>query len=120
MQDPPKDLRKKILGRKGEDLTCRYLKKRRYKILKRNYKTPFGEADIIAMSPDGYTCFVEVKTRETDAFGLPAEAVTREKQVRYRKMAAFWCGLKREEVPVRFDVASISEGELEYFENAFI
>ena len=51
---------------------------------------------------------------------MPAEAVTREKQARYRKMAAFWCGLKREEVPVRFDVASISEGELEYFENAFI
>ena len=120
MQDPPKDLRKKILGRKGEDLTCRYLKKRRYKILKRNYKTPFGEADIIAMSPDGYTCFVEVKTRETDAFGLPAEAVTREKQRRYRMIANSWCNALRREVPVRFDVAAILDGEIEYFENAFI
>ena len=120
MQNSPQDLRKKILGRKGEDLTCKYLKKHGYKILKRNYKTPFGEADIVAMSPDGYTCLVEVKTRETDAFGLPAEAVTREKQRRYRMMAKYWCSVQREEVPIRYDVASVFEGEIEYFENAFI
>ena len=120
MQNSPQDLRNKILGRKGEDIACKYLKKHRYKILKRNYKTPFGEADIVAMSPDGYTCFIEVKTRESDAFGLPAEAVTREKQRRYRMMAGFWCMALREEVPVRFDVASVYEGEIEYFENAFL
>ncbi len=119
MPDSPKDLRKKILGRKGENLICKYLKKHGYKILKRNYVTPFGEADIVAFK-DGYTCFVEVKTRETDAFGLPAEAVTREKQRRYRKIAEFYCTVLREEVPVRFDVASVFEGEIEYFENAFI
>ena len=119
MQNSPKDLRKKILGRQGEELTCRYLKKHRYRILERNFVTPFGEADIVAMSPDGYTCFIEVKTRETDAFGLPAEAVTREKQRRYRQMAGLWCARMRREVPIRFDVASVWEGELEYFENAF-
>ena len=120
MQNSPQDLRKKILGRKGEALTAKYLKRHGYKILKRNYKTPFGEADIVALSPDGYTCFVEVKARETDAFGLPAEAVTREKQRRYRMMAKSWCGMLREEVPIRFDISSVFEGEIEYFENAFI
>ena len=120
MQNSPKDLRKKVLGRKGEELTCKYLKKRGYKILKRNYRTPFGEADVVAMSPDGYTCFVEVKTRATDAYGLPAEAVNRDKQRRYRMMANYWCGAHQEEVPVRFDVAAILEGEIEYLENAFI
>ncbi len=119
MQDSQKDLRKKILGRQGEDLTCKYLKKHRYKILKRNYTTPFGEADIVAKSPDGYICFVEVKARETDAFGLPTEAVTREKQRRYRLMAQYWCLGLGKEVPVRFDVASVWKGELEYFENAY-
>ena len=83
MQNSPKDLRNKILGRKGEDAACRYLKKHGYKILKRNYVTPFGEADIVARKGDTY-CFVEVKTRESDAFGLPTEAVNREKQRRYR------------------------------------
>lgn len=120
MQNSPQDLHKKLLGRKGENLTVAFLKKRGYKILRRNYKTPFGEADIVAMSPDGYTCFVEVKARETDAFGLPAEAVTKAKQQRYRKMAGFWCATLGEEVPIRFDVASVFEGEIEYFENAFI
>ena len=88
--------------------------------MEKNYTTPFGEADIVAKSKDGYTCFVEVKTRETDAFGLPAEAVTRAKQQRYRQIANFWCNTLRREVPVRFDVAAILDGEIEYFENAFI
>ena len=120
MQDPSPNFHKKILGREGEDLTVKYLKKHRYKILKRNFKTPFGEADIVAMSPDGYTCFVEVKARETDAFGLPTEAVDRRKRERYRMMAKFWCELQKREVPIRFDVSSVFEGEIEYFEDAFI
>ena len=69
---------------------------------------------------DGYTVFVEVKARESDSFGLPSEAVTRAKRQRYRQIAAFYCTSVREEVPVRFDVASIYEGEIEYFENAYI
>ena len=120
MQNSPKDFRKKVLGRKGEDLTCKYLKKQGYKILKRNYNTPFGEADIVAKSPDGYICLVEVKARETDSFGLPTEAITRAKQERYRKMARFYCATLREEVPIRFDVASVFEGGMYYFESAFI
>ena len=120
MQNSPQDLRKKLLGRKGEALTAKYLKKHGYKLLARNYTTPFGEADIVALSPDGYTCFVEVKTRESDAFGLPAEAVDREKQHRYRRIALYYCSAMKREIPVRFDVASVWEGELEYFENAYI
>lgn len=118
MQNSPKDLRNKILGRKGEDAACKYLKKHGYKILKRNYTTPFGEADIVARKGDTY-CFVEVKARESDAFGLPAEAVNREKQRRYRMIAGYFCSYMREEVPIRFDVAAIYEGGLEYFENAY-
>ena len=120
MQDPSQNFHQKLLGRQGEDLTVKYLKRHRYKILKRNFKTPFGEADIIARSPDGYTCFVEVKARETDAFGLPTEAVDRRKKERYRMMAKFWCELQKKEVPIRFDVSSVYEGKIEYFENAYI
>ena len=119
MQNSPQDFRRKILGRKGEDAACNYLKKHGYKILKRNYTTPFGEADIVAQKGDVY-CFVEVKARESDAFGLPTEAVNREKQRRYRMIAGYFCSCLREEVPVRFDVAAIYEGGLEYYENAFI
>lgn len=119
MQNSPKDLRNKILGRKGEELACRYLKKHGYQIIEQNYSTPFGEADIIAFKDDTY-CFVEVKTRTQDGYGLPAEAVDRRKQRRYRRIAEYFCACMKEEVPIRFDVASVYEGKIEYFENAYI
>lgn len=119
MPHPPKNFHNKVLGRQGENATVGYLKKRGYRIVARNFETPFGETDIIA-EKGGVYAFVEVKLREHDAFGLPAEAVTREKQRKYRLMAGFFCCRLKREVPVRFDVSAIFEGGLEYFENAFI
>ena len=119
MQNSPKDLRKKILGRRGEDLAAKYLKARGYKILERNYKTPFGEADLVAFK-DGVYCFVEVKTRTQDAFGAPSEAVDSRKRERYRKIAASYCLMLGEEVNVRYDVAAIMSGEVDYLEGAFV
>ena len=118
MPDSSQDLRNKILGRKGENLTRRYLKRRGYKIIARNYATPFGEADIVARKGDTY-CFVEVKTRTEDAFALPSEAVNAAKRRRYYNIARYCCAARGEEVPVRFDVASVTDGRLEYFENAY-
>ena len=119
MQNSPQDFRKKVLGRNAEELTAKYLKKHGYKVLHRNYQTPYGEADIIAFK-DGYYCLVEVKARGSDVFGLPTEAVDERKRERYRKIAAYFCMTKRTEVPIRFDIASVFEGGLEYFENAYI
>lgn len=118
MQNSPQDFRNKVLGRKAEELTAKYLKKHGYKIVERNYKTPFGEADIIAFK-NGYYCFVEVKARESDAFGLPSEAVNERKRERYRKIALYFCMTKKCEVPCRFDISSVLEGDIEYFENAY-
>ena len=49
MQNSPQDLHKKVLGRKGEKLVEQYLKKQGCKLLEKNYKTPFGEADLIVL-----------------------------------------------------------------------
>lgn len=119
MQNSPQDLRKKLYGRGAEQDVGKFLKKRGYRILAHNYVTPFGEADLVAQSRDGYTCFVEVKARRTDTFGSAPEAVTYGKQLRYRRIAAFWCAALKREVPVRFDVAAVSEDGIEYFEDAF-
>ena len=119
MQNSPQDFRKKVLGRNAEERTAKYLKKNGYKLIARNYKTPYGEADIVALK-DGYYCFVEVKARESDVYGLPTEAVDERKRERYRKIALYFCTTKRTEVPVRFDIASVYEGGLEYYENAYI
>ena len=84
--------------------------------IKENYGT--DAADIIAKKGDTY-CFVEVKTRAGEILALPSEAVGRAKRQRYHNMARYFCAMLREEVPIRFDVAAVLDGKLEYYENAY-
>lgn len=66
-------------GTKGEDLACEYLIKNGYKIIARNvHFSKFCEIDIIAQYKSK-TVFIEVKTRKTDSFGTPLEAITNTK-----------------------------------------
>ncbi len=119
MPHSPQDLHKKLLGKKGEGLVAKYLKKQGYKLLRRNYTTPFGEADIIAEDGDEIA-FVEVKTRTSDRFGTPSEAVGGDKQRRYRQIAYCYALEQGEEPNARFDVAEVYEdGRIEYIKGAF-
>ena len=119
MSHSPQDVHKKVLGRKGEKLVEDYLKKQGLKIVKRNYRTPFGEADIIAEDGDEIA-FVEVKTRESLAYGAPADAVGKQKQQRYKKIAEFYWIRTGEEPNARFDVAEVyPDGRIEYIKYAF-
>ena len=119
MSDSPQDLHKKILGRKGEKLVEKYLKKQGCKILERNYRTPFGEADLIVEDGDEIA-FVEVKTRTSVSYGTPAEAVGPEKQRRYRQIAQCYWLKEGEEPNARFDVAEVyGDGRIEYIKHAF-
>lgn len=73
------------LGNAGEDLACRYLQKEGYKILERNkHYSRFCEIDIIAKYKNTHI-FVEVKTRKSDAFGTPFEAITKTKYENIKK-----------------------------------
>jgi putative endonuclease len=119
MSHSPQDVHKKILGRKGEQLVVSYLKKQGCKILKTNYRTPFGEADIIAQDGEE-VAFVEVKTRTSDSYGQPSEAVGKDKQQRYRRIAECYWLQTGEEPNARFDVAEVyGNGEIEYIKYAF-
>ena len=119
MPDSPQDLHKKILGRKGEKQALQFLKKQGYKLLKTNYRTPFGEADIV-MKDGEEIVFIEVKTRSGDAYGAPREAVGSVKQQRYYKIAeCYWLETKIEP-NARFDVVEVyANGGVEHFKNAF-
>ena len=66
------------LGDLGEEIASNYLKKKGYKILERQYKSQYGEIDIIAEHKKTLV-FVEVKARRSDDFGLPEEAVDERK-----------------------------------------
>ena len=119
MPHSPQDVHKKVLGRKGEKLVADYLKKQGCKILEKNYRTPFGEADIIVEDGEEIV-FVEVKTRTSNSYGQPSEAVGKEKQRRYRRIAeCFWLQTGKEP-NARFDVVEVwADGKIEHIKNAF-
>ena len=119
MQNSPQDVHKKVLGRAGEKRGVKFLKKCGYQILAVNYKTPFGEADIVAK--DGETIvFCEVKTRLSDAFGAPAEAVGVVKERRYIRIAQYFLmKAGRDDVPVRFDVLEVFQKTVRHIIGAF-
>ncbi|MFZ5997066.1 MAG: YraN family protein [Nitrospirota bacterium] len=93
-------------GRHGEDIAVDYLKEKGYLLLHRNYRTPLGEADIIARDNDAVV-FVEVKSRTSTAFGQPFEAVNFRKQEKLKKIALYYLKHNNIQAPVRFDVISI-------------
>lgn len=69
---------KKTIGNYGESLAIRYLLVKGYNILDNHFSSRFGEIDIIAQK-EGRIHFIEVKTRTSDYFGLPEEAMTKMK-----------------------------------------
>lgn len=95
------------LGKRGEDVAVRLLRRKGYKIVARGHRSGFGELDIVAV--DGRTIvFVEVKTRRHTGAGTPAEAVTREKQRRVAAAALSYLRLHGlTEYTARFDVVAI-------------
>lgn len=64
-----------LAGSEGEDRACEYVMKRGYRVLHRNYRIRGGEIDIVARSGE-YLVFIEVKTRWSHEFGLPADSMT--------------------------------------------
>ena len=98
---------KDVLGRRGEDLAARYLEQQGLVVLSRNWRCRFGELDVVATDADRLVV-VEVKTRSGTRFGEPAEAVTRRKQARIRRVANAWLAAHHVRwCEVRFDVLSI-------------
>lgn len=95
------------LGKRGEEAAAGLLKDNGYRILIRNYRTKLGEIDIIATDKDTI-CFIEVKTRQSDRFGLPSEAISESKQRQISKTALTF--LKEKNLldkKARFDIVSV-------------
>ncbi len=95
------------LGRQGEDLAVRALKKKDYRILAIRERSRLGEIDIVAR--DGKVLvFVEVKTRRGHRFGTPLEAVDHRKQKKLTRLALAYAVRRGwSESPIRFDVVGV-------------
>ncbi|MBM4276913.1 MAG: YraN family protein [Deltaproteobacteria bacterium] len=116
-------MQKKELGKKGEEIALRFLKKNGYRILEKNYICKMGEMDIIGKEKDTLV-FIEVKTRTSTEFGPPQLAVNSRKQKQLSRVALNYLNEKRlKDVKARFDVVAIllrqKEEEIELIRDAF-
>lgn len=111
---------RRALGASGEQLAADWYLRNGYEVVARNWRCRDGELDLVVRRGRAFA-FCEVKTRTSDMFGAPVEAVTRQKQVRLRHLAARWlddhAGVRATEI--RFDVASVLAGQLEIVQGAF-
>ncbi|TQS44316.1 YraN family protein [Cryptosporangium phraense] len=98
---------KEAVGAYGERVAVRHLQQAGLVVLDRNWRCSDGELDIVARDGDTLV-FCEVKTRRSDAYGVPAEAVVAAKVLRLRRLAAQWIRASGVHPDVvRFDVVSV-------------
>ena len=110
---------RRALGARGEEAVAAWYADRGYEVVARNWRCREGELDLIVRRNRTFV-FCEVKTRSSDAFGAPVEAVNRTKQMRLRHLAARWLAdTPMRPTDIRFDVASVLAGQIEVVEGAF-
>lgn len=102
----------KLFGQKGEDEAARYLSINGFKVLERNFRIRNGEVDIIAVDESikpHALVFVEVKTRFSDSYGDPLEAINYYKMQGLRRTALFY-QLKHPKLPqlLRLDAVAVT------------
>lgn len=107
----------KQIGDKGEDLAVKYLKKKKYEIITRNFRTRYGEIDIIAIDED-MLVFIEVKAKSSDKFGSPADMITPKKLDKIKKTAKHYLQEKElGNIPWRIDAILIKDEKLEHLKS---
>ncbi len=109
-------------GKEGEEIAVKFLEKKGYKILERNWKMGKNEIDIIAKEGK-YIVVVEVKARHSNFAGEPETAVTRDKQRSLIRAANAYVRKMNYEEEVRFDIVSIlvvkGQEQINHIEDAF-
>lgn len=111
------------IGRMGENIANRYLRAEGYEILETNFRTRYGELDIVAQT-EGTIVFIEVRTRTSAILGSSWESITFFKQQQVRRMASIYLSHHHmAEVHVRFDVIAIfiknRKANLRHLKDAF-
>lgn len=116
------------IGRLGEDLASRFLAGQGYKVVDRNFRTRFGEIDLIAqredlsMSTNNEILFCEVKTRSSQQYGYPEQAVDANKIKHLLATAKLYLKIKNISGFWRVDIISVElnnlgEAKIEWFKD---
>jgi putative endonuclease len=111
-------------GRKAEDIACTRLQQAGLALTTRNYRSPFGEIDLVMQERDTLV-FVEVRYRSSDDFGTPAETVDARKQARLRATAEHYLQHtpRASKKACRFDIVAMTGngegGDFRWLQNVF-
>ena len=116
------------IGKNGEDIAANYLTNQGYYIYERNFRCKLGEIDIIAIDSidKNDLVFIEVKTRNQELFGTPADSIDYKKINHIYKVAEYFLMINRlEHAFVRIDVIEIYEKpnnkiQINHIKNAII
>lgn len=111
------------IGKLAELKACDYLQKKKYVLLEANYRSRFGEIDLI-MRNKKYLCFIEVKMRGANALAAPSEFVDEYKQKKIAATAELYLSCNNTKLQPRFDVVEVfTENNkiksIKHLENAF-
>ncbi|MEE9371711.1 MAG: YraN family protein [Saprospiraceae bacterium] len=111
------------VGKKGEELACALLLKKKYKILEKNWRYKKAEIDIIC-EKSGLLIFVEVKTRSTTKYGQPEDFVSSAKRRLMFGAANAYMDQINHNWEIRFDVISViinslGPPKMTHFEDTF-
>lgn len=116
--------KKSKLGKFGEDLACKFLKKKGYKTIERNYWKPWGELDVVAVSPEKVLVFVEVKTVSGSVPMITGEdQMTPAKLIKFKRAAELYANSSKllNDKGWRVDLIAItvngSQFDLKHYEN---
>jgi len=106
-------------GYEAEAMAAAAMRVQGYQVLEQRFRYAHHDVDLVARR-GRVVVFVEVKSRASDAFGTPTEAVTARKQADVVRAASVW--LSRHATAwdaVRFDVITVRDGKLEWLQDAF-
>lgn len=106
------------IGNLGEESACEYLQKFGYEIVERNYRSRYGEIDIIAKK-NKFLVVIEVKKRKNTSYGRACEFVTPIKQEKIKNTFLMYLTENKIDLQPRFDVIEINNNILNHIENAF-
>ena len=114
---------KSEIGKIGEDLACKYLKTKGYRIIERNFRKPWGELDIVAKDKDGVLVFVEVKAMNENPSLNPEDNLTSSKLKKLRRTASLYAGHNQDLINDRrgwrMDLVAINLASLADIENNY-
>ena len=95
-----------LLGKRGELLADKFLERKGYEVIEKNFRCRLGEIDLVARE-GGEIVFVEVKCRSGTAFGFPEDQISWKKQKKLWRLAEFYLKSRRRDQPARIDIVAI-------------